>query len=204
MLRASSSADAARAQVEHRVLVELADRRAVRALHVVGEDLELRLRVDLRVVGQQQRLVRLLRVGLLRVLADDDLAVEDRARTCPPGCPCRPRGSGNAASRDRSSCACRRACRRRRRTGRSACTRRLRRRAPPMMSLRAIRPPNVSACDVNVLARCRRTATCARWNAVVGLALQLDVIDDGVRAELELGHGVRERARRRRRPRSSR
>ena len=33
-----------------------------------------------RVVGQQQRPVGLLRVGLLRVLAHDDLAVEHRAR----------------------------------------------------------------------------------------------------------------------------
>ena len=55
MSRASRQVEAARVQVEDRVLVELADRRAVRALHVVGEDLELRLGVDLRVVGQQQR-----------------------------------------------------------------------------------------------------------------------------------------------------
>ena len=79
-IRASIVGDAARAQIEHRVLVELPDRRAMRALHVVGEDLELRLRVDLRLVGQEQRLVGLLRVGLLRVLPDDDLAVEDGAR----------------------------------------------------------------------------------------------------------------------------
>ena len=71
---------AARAQIENRVVVELPDRRAVRALHVVGKDLELRLGVDRRVVRQQQRPVGLLRVGLLRVDAHDDLAVEDRAR----------------------------------------------------------------------------------------------------------------------------
>ena len=40
-------ADAARAQVEERVLVELADRRAVAALHVVGVDLELRACVSI-------------------------------------------------------------------------------------------------------------------------------------------------------------
>ena len=68
---------AARTQVEHRLVVQLPDRRAVRALHVVGEDLELRVRVDGRVVRQQQRAVGLLGVGLLRVLADDDAAVED-------------------------------------------------------------------------------------------------------------------------------
>ena len=78
---------AAGAQIEDRVVVELADRRAVRALHVVGEDLELRLGVDGRAVGQQQRAVGLLGVGLLRVLPDDDLAVEHRARAVPPRMP---------------------------------------------------------------------------------------------------------------------
>ena len=86
-------ADAAGAQVEDRVRVELADRRAVRALHVVGEDLELRLGVDQGVARQQQVLVRLLRVGLLRVRPDDDLAVEDRRARPRRGCPCRARGS---------------------------------------------------------------------------------------------------------------
>ena len=68
-----------RAQVEDRVVVHLADGRAVRALDVVGEDLELRVGVDLGILGQEQRLVRLLGVGLLRVGPDDDLAVEDGA-----------------------------------------------------------------------------------------------------------------------------
>ena len=119
---------AARAQVEDRVVVELADRRAVRALHVVGEDLELRLGVDRRVVGEQQRPVRLLGVGLLRVLADDDLAVEDRARRAAEDALVDLVAARSAAWRDRSSCGCRRAARRRRGTGRSACSRRLRRR----------------------------------------------------------------------------
>ncbi len=69
-----------RAQVEDRLVVELSDRRAVRALHVVGENLELRLRVDARTVGQEQGAVGLLGVGLLGVLPDDDLPVEHRAR----------------------------------------------------------------------------------------------------------------------------
>ena len=80
MSRASIRRQAARLQIEQRLFVELADRRAVGALHVVGEDLELRVRVDLRVVGQQQRAVGLLRVGLLRVVPDDDPAVEHRLR----------------------------------------------------------------------------------------------------------------------------
>ena len=64
-------------QVEDRLAVKLADGGAVRAFDVVGENLELRLGVDGRVVGQEQRLVGLLGVGLLGVLADEDLAVED-------------------------------------------------------------------------------------------------------------------------------
>ena len=73
-------ADPARAQVEQRGVVELPDRRAVPALDVVGEDLERRRRVDERLLREEQVLVRLHRVGLLRVRPHDDLAVEDAAR----------------------------------------------------------------------------------------------------------------------------
>src|SRR5207244_4356283 len=51
MSRASANVSP-RAQIEDRVFVELSDRRPVRALHVVGKNLELRLRVDRRVVGK--------------------------------------------------------------------------------------------------------------------------------------------------------
>src|SRR5438105_2736936 len=51
----------------------------MRALDVVSEDLQLRLGVDLCILRQEQRLVRLLRVGLLGIGAHDNLAVEDRA-----------------------------------------------------------------------------------------------------------------------------
>ena len=47
--------------------VEIADRGAVAAFHVVGEDFQLRLGVDRGAPAQQQMLVHLLRVGLLRV-----------------------------------------------------------------------------------------------------------------------------------------
>ena len=50
------------------------------ALHVVGEDLELRLGVDLGPVAEQQVAVGLLGVGLLRLGLHEHLAVEDRAR----------------------------------------------------------------------------------------------------------------------------
>ena len=47
--------NAARHQIELQVLVERAGGRAVAALHVVGEDLQLRLAVGLGLVRQQQR-----------------------------------------------------------------------------------------------------------------------------------------------------
>ena len=50
----------------------------MRAPHIVGEDLELRGGVDLGMLGQEQRLVRLFGVGLLGVELHDDLAVEHR------------------------------------------------------------------------------------------------------------------------------
>jgi hypothetical protein len=45
-----ADAKPSRAQVKHGRVVQLADRCAVRALDVVGEDLELGLRVDVRFV----------------------------------------------------------------------------------------------------------------------------------------------------------
>ena len=71
--------NAARLQIEQQVLVERAGGRAVAALHVVGEDLELRLVVGLGVLRQQQRVRRHLGVGLLRVRLHDDLALEHAA-----------------------------------------------------------------------------------------------------------------------------
>ena len=60
-------AEAARAQVEERVGVELPDARAVAALHVVGVDLELGLGVHLCARAEQQVGIRLVRVRLLGV-----------------------------------------------------------------------------------------------------------------------------------------
>ncbi len=51
---ASACGEAARHQVEQQVLVEGAAGGAVAAEHVVGEDLQLRLVVELGVVGEQQ------------------------------------------------------------------------------------------------------------------------------------------------------
>src|SRR6185503_16506955 len=73
-------AHAAALHVEERLLVDLPHRRAVRALHVVGEDLELRLRVDVGGLGEQQRLARLLAVRLLRDRVHVHLAVEHAMR----------------------------------------------------------------------------------------------------------------------------
>src|SRR3954447_2934292 len=70
--------DAARLHVEQRLGVELADGGAVGAFDVVGPDLKLGLGVDDGLVGQHEVLVGLLGVGLLRILANNDAAVEDR------------------------------------------------------------------------------------------------------------------------------
>ena len=71
-LRMIRNVGATRAQIEERVLLNLPDRRAVRALHVVRIDLQLRLRIDLRIVVQQQVAIRLLGTCLLRVLVDQN------------------------------------------------------------------------------------------------------------------------------------
>src|SRR5664279_5140943 len=69
-------ADAARLQVEQGFGVELADGGAMGAAHIVGEDLQLGFGIHHGVVGEDQVLIGLLGIGLLGVLADDDLAVE--------------------------------------------------------------------------------------------------------------------------------
>jgi len=73
-----TSTDPARLEIKKFFRIDLANRGAVRALHVVGVNLKLRLRVDACLLGQQQVLVRLYRVGLLRAFANEDLAVENR------------------------------------------------------------------------------------------------------------------------------
>jgi hypothetical protein len=50
----------------------------VGTLHVVSEDLELRLGVNLGAVRQEQVSIGLLGVGLLGLGSNEDLAVEDR------------------------------------------------------------------------------------------------------------------------------
>ena len=63
--------NAARLQVEHVVVVQVAGGGAVAAGHVIGIDLEFGLRIEFRRLGEQQRVGRLLAVGLLRDLPDD-------------------------------------------------------------------------------------------------------------------------------------
>src|SRR6185369_15665526 len=64
-----------------RVFLQMPDGRAVRALDVVGIDLELRLAVDGRFFGEQQVLVALSSIGLLSVLAYNNAAVKHSARS---------------------------------------------------------------------------------------------------------------------------
>ena len=73
-------ADAARAQIKNVLSFKLPDGRAVRAFHVIRKNLQLRLGVDRRVVGQQQIAVGLLGVGLLRVGPHENFAVENALR----------------------------------------------------------------------------------------------------------------------------
>src|SRR5882672_11331498 len=58
-------ANAPAAQVINRLVVQLADGCAVRAFHVVGVDLELRLGVGAGFVGEEEVFVRLLGIGFL-------------------------------------------------------------------------------------------------------------------------------------------
>jgi len=69
-----------RSQVEESLFVELADARAVAALHVVGVDLELGLGVDLGPLAEQQVRVRLQCIGLGRLGAHEHTAAEDAPR----------------------------------------------------------------------------------------------------------------------------
>ena len=71
---------AAALEVEHFICFQLADRGAVRAFDVVGEDLQLRLGIDMGLVGNQQIARLLSGVGLLRAFAHQDLAVEHGVR----------------------------------------------------------------------------------------------------------------------------
>ena len=71
--------NAAGHQIEFELVVERAGGGAVAALDVVGKDLELRLAVGLRAVGQQQRARHHLGVGLLRLRPNRDLALKHGA-----------------------------------------------------------------------------------------------------------------------------
>lgn len=70
---------AARAQVEQRVGIELADGRAVRGLHFIGVDHQRRLGVDLGIGRQQQVLVGQVRIGAVGAFADLDATMEHHA-----------------------------------------------------------------------------------------------------------------------------
>ena len=60
-------------------MIEIARRGAMAADHVVGEDFKLGLGIEFGGLRQQQRMARLLAVGLLGIALHDDLALEDTA-----------------------------------------------------------------------------------------------------------------------------
>jgi hypothetical protein len=72
--------DAARGEVEERVIVGSTAGRAVRAFDVVGVDLELGLGEELRGLVEQEALADLVAVGALGAGLDQDLALEDADR----------------------------------------------------------------------------------------------------------------------------
>ena len=85
-LRAAGRVDAARAQIEQLRFVELPDGGAVSAFHIVGVNFQFRLGVDFRIPRQQQIVVGLEGIGLLRAGMHDHLAVE-YARAWPSSTP---------------------------------------------------------------------------------------------------------------------
>src|SRR5215469_5555689 len=71
---------APRSHIKDGFLVDMADRRSVAALDVVGQYLELGLGINLGVRRQQQVLVALLRVSLLCVFSDNYGTIENACR----------------------------------------------------------------------------------------------------------------------------
>src|ERR1044072_5944651 len=67
-----------RLQVKELLRIDLPYRRSVRALHVVCINLQLRFRVNARLIRQQEVFIRLHCIGLLRAFADEYLPIEDR------------------------------------------------------------------------------------------------------------------------------
>ena len=69
-----------RAQIKNLLGIHLANRRAVRALHVVRINFQLRLGVHRRVIGEQQIFICLLRIRLVRAFVHVNAPVKHRAR----------------------------------------------------------------------------------------------------------------------------
>jgi hypothetical protein len=114
----SARRDAAAHDVEQLLLVELTDRRRVRAAHVVRLDLEVRQRVASAFARQDQVAVRLIRVRALRLREHLDQAAEHCAR-CPSARPCTAGRWWRAAPCGPAACCGRSAGRRGRSTGRA-------------------------------------------------------------------------------------
>ena len=62
------------------IWIDLSDRRSVRRFHVVGIDFKFRLRIDFGALAQDQIIIELGRVRLLRDLMDVNSPVKDAAR----------------------------------------------------------------------------------------------------------------------------
>src|SRR6266700_1516991 len=69
-------ANTAALEIKDRVLIDLPNRRTVNTANIVRTNLELWLRVDLGPLRQQEILAVLYRIGLLRILANRNCAIE--------------------------------------------------------------------------------------------------------------------------------
>ena len=190
---------AARGQVEERGLVDRAAGRAVRALHVVGVDLELGLGEELAVLVEQQRLADLVAVGLLRRRASRGSCPGRRRprRRCSTFLnTCRLSQRGGAVGDEDGVVVVEVAVAdagaghmRRRRRRRSA-----RRRTRCASAGRS----TVSVKDLNRLSRAEPREDRRRRPPLVVAALRADMVEGGAVADLDLDHLVEARGRRRR------
>src|SRR5687767_8731181 len=69
--------DSTGSKIEDGVCIQLPDSSAMGALHIIGINLELGVRVYERLFGKNQILVRLFRIGLLRIETNDDPSIEN-------------------------------------------------------------------------------------------------------------------------------
>ena len=69
--------EASCAKIEQCILSQLPNGRAVCALDIICEDFQFWFRINLRILGEEQRLICLLGISFLGINANDNLAVKN-------------------------------------------------------------------------------------------------------------------------------